>query len=61
MDVNDKIRELRADINKMSAEEQEIKARIADLKKLVEEKAKRAEVIAKLREEEEVLIRELGL
>ena len=61
MDVNDKIRELKQDIDKITSEEQATKSRIADLKRLVDERNKKTASLAKLKEEEAALLKELGL
>lgn len=61
MDVNDKIRALKADVEKLGAEEKAMKARIEDLKRLVEEKSRKQEALDKLKAVELQLLEELGL
>jgi len=61
MDLGDKIRELKNDIEKLTNEEQAIKGRLVDLKRLNEERIKRLESIAKLKASEEQLLKELNL
>lgn len=61
VDISDKIRELRS-VNEASlAEEKIVRARIAELKQLITEKAKRDDCLAALKLEEEALLKSLGL
>lgn len=61
MDISNKIREIRSDIELISNEEKVIKARLQELKMIVEEKKRREASLVDLKKQEEELLKELGL
>jgi cell shape-determining protein MreC len=58
-DISDKIREVKESIDKAVAEEKLIKARITELRLLIDEKKKKDNSIAALKKQEEDLLKEL--
>jgi septal ring factor EnvC (AmiA/AmiB activator) len=60
MDISSKIKALREEAEKLSAEEKLIKARIAELKTVLAEKKKQEEQLAALKKEEAELLKLLA-
>jgi hypothetical protein len=60
-DILEKNKELKASIDQMSIEEKAIKARINELKNLIEEKKRKTVALDAAKQEEAALLRELGL
>jgi len=58
-DITEKNKVLRAEIDKMAVEEKTIKARINELKNLIEEKKRKVIALAAVKEEEAKLLAEL--
>jgi len=58
-DLLTKNKELKASIEKMAIEEKTIKARVNELKNLIEEKKRKTIALAAAREEEAALLKEL--
>lgn len=61
MDVSQKIKELRGEIQQISADEKAAKNRIAELKNLLTEKKNRETSLKEALAEEQELLKELGL
>ena len=58
-DIQEKNKELKASIDKMALEEKTIKARINELKNLIEEKKRKTVALDAARKEEAALLKEL--
>lgn len=61
MDISNKVRELKDDIQKIASESKIVANRITELKFLVDEKKKKETELADLKLQEAALIKELGL
>ena len=61
MDINHKIKELKAEVQNLDTERQMTKNRITELKSLVEDKKRKLAEIEKLKAEEAELLAELGI
>jgi len=61
MDASEKVRAFKAEIDQMTAAEREVRARLQDLRRLADEKAKRTTSLKELQAEEAKLLAELGL
>ena len=60
-DIVEKNKELKASIDQMAIEERTIKARINELKNLIEEKKRKTAALEAAKKEEAALLKELGL